>query len=116
MIKVYGIPNCDTIKKTQQWLTNNQVLFEFHDYKKEGITVAKLKKWIKIVGWEILFNKKSSTWKKLKAEIGKDVTTAAEAIKLMQAHNSIIKRPVVEYNATIIVGFEASNLKETLLR
>jgi len=115
MIQVYGIPNCDTIKKTQQWLTNNKVAFEFHDYKKEGITAIKLKEWIKLVGWETLFNKKSSTWKKLKEETEKDVTTAAEAIKLMQAHNSIIKRPVVEYHGAIIVGFEAANFKENLL-
>ena len=115
MIKVYGIPNCDTIKKTQEWLSNNKVSFEFHDYKKEGITASKLKEWIKLVGWETLFNKKSSTWKKLKEATGQDVTNAAEAIKIMQANNSIIKRPVVEHNGTILVGFTVAAFEEQLL-
>lgn len=115
MTKVYGIPNCDTIKKTQQWLSNNNVPFEFHDYKKEGITASKLKEWIKLVGWEALFNKKSSTWKKLKEATEQDVNTATEAIKIMQANNSIIKRPVVEHNGTILVGFTEASFKEQLL-
>ena len=115
MIKVYGIPNCDTIKKTQQWLINNKVAFEFHDYKKEGITASKLKEWTKLVGWETLFNKKSSTWKKLKEETGQDVSTAADAIKIMQANNSIIKRPVVEFNGALLVGFTEASFKEQLL-
>jgi Spx/MgsR family transcriptional regulator len=115
MIKVYGIPNCDTIKKTQDWLNKNKVAYEFHDYKKEGITASKLKEWIKLVGWETLFNKKSSTWKKLKDESGQEVTTATEAIKIMQANNSIIKRPVVEHNGTILVGFTVAGFEEQLL-
>jgi len=115
MIKVYGIPNCDTIKKTQQWLINNKVPFEFHDYKKEGITNSKLKEWTKLVGWETLFNKKSSTWKKLKEETGQDVGTAADAIKIMQSNNSIIKRPVVEFNGALLVGFTEASFKEQLL-
>jgi arsenate reductase len=115
MIKVYGIPNCDTIKKTQEWLNKNKVAYEFHDYKKEGITASKLKEWIKLVGWETLFNKKSSTWKKLKDETGQEVTTATEAIKIMQANNSIIKRPVVEQTGSIIVGFSEADFKEQLL-
>jgi arsenate reductase len=115
MIKVYGIPNCDTIKKTQEWLNKNKVAYEFHDYKKEGITASKLKEWIKLVGWETLFNKKSSTWKKLKEATGQDVTSAAEAIKILQANNSVIKRPVVEHNGSVFVGFSESSFKEQLL-
>jgi arsenate reductase len=103
------------MKKTQQWLINNKVAFEFHDYKKEGITASKLKEWIKLVGWETLFNKKSSTWKKLKEATGQDVTNAAEAIKILQANNSIIKRPVVEHNGSILVGFTEGSFKEQLL-
>jgi Spx/MgsR family transcriptional regulator len=114
MTKVYGIPNCDSIKKTQQWLIGNKVAFEFHDYKKEGITASKLKEWIKLVGWETLFNKKSSTWKKWKEENGQDVNNATEAIKIMQANNSIIKRPVVEHNGNIVVGFTETGFKELL--
>lgn len=105
MVKVYGIPNCDTVKKTLKWMQGNNISFEFHDYKKQGITAGKIKEWSKAVGWVALFNKKSSTWKKLKAEGQKDVNTMAAVIPLMQEHTSIIKRPVVDVNGIILVGF-----------
>jgi arsenate reductase len=115
MVTIYGIKNCNTMQKAFDALLENGVEYEFHDYKKEGITASKLKEWTKLVGWETLFNKKSSTWKKLKEETGQDVSTAADAIKIMQANNSIIKRPVVEYNGTLLVGFTEAIFKEQLL-
>jgi arsenate reductase len=104
---VYGIPNCDTIKKTKDWLTKHKINFEFHDYKKEGISKAKLETWSKQVGWEILLNKKSSTWRGLSSTEQGKITGQPAAIKLMMENTSIIKRPVIELtNGTIVVGYD----------
>ncbi len=65
MLKVFGIPNCDTIKKTQKWLISKKIKFEFHDYKKQGITKKQLNDWCRAVDWEVLLNKRSRTWKEL---------------------------------------------------
>lgn len=113
MVKVYGISNCDTVKKALKWMQENDIIYEFHDYKKEGITVGKLKEWSKAVGWENLLNLKSSTWRKLKANGQQDVTSQAAAISLMQAHTSIIKRPVVVVDGKILVGFKEEQYKQS---
>lgn len=105
-IKVYGIPNCDTVKKATAWLNKQKIEFEFHDYKKEGITAAMLKEWCNAKGWEVIFNKRSSTWRTLVLEQQATVNNQAQAIKLMQEHNSIIKRPVIEAGEEILVGFD----------
>lgn len=105
MIRMYGIKNCDTIKKAIDWFKTNKIPFEFHDYKEEGITAARLKEWAKQVGWEVLFNKKSATFRNLKEEEKKTATTAS-AIKIMKEHTSIIKRPVIEGGKDLVVGFD----------
>jgi arsenate reductase len=105
MITVYGIPNCDTIKKTRDWLDEHQIKYAFHDYKKSGISKEKLSAWSKKVGWEILLNKKSSTWRSLSPEEQQKVTNEAKAIKVMMENNSIIKRPVIEVGDVILVGY-----------
>ncbi len=105
-IKLYGIPNCDTVKKATSWLDKNKIAFEFYDYKKEAATAAQLKRWCKEKGWETIFNKRSSTWKTLQQEQGTVVTNQAEAIAVMLQNNSIIKRPVVEIAEEILVGFD----------
>jgi arsenate reductase len=105
MITVYGIPNCDTIKKTRDWLENNKIEYEFHDYKKSGISKTKLSEWCKKVGWEILLNKKSSTWRNLSAAEQQTVTNQPAAVKVMMENNSIIKRPVIENAGVILVGY-----------
>lgn len=106
MIQVYGISNCDTVKKATGWLNKNKIIFEFHDYKKEGITVARLKQWCKLIGWQNIFNKRSSTWREVMAAYEGVVNNQAEAIQVMQHHPSIIKRPIIEVNGKIIVGFD----------
>ena len=107
MYTVYGIPNCDTIKKTLDWLKKHHIEYAFHDYKKEGISMEKLKAWSRQAGWETIFNKKSSVWKELGAEIHATITNEKSALPLLKAHNSIIKRPIVELNGKIItVGFK----------
>ncbi len=113
MYTVYGIPNCDTVKKTLDWLTEHDVPFSFHNYKKEGITTAKLKSWCKQKGWEVLLNKKSSTWRGLDEATQASITNEKTAIALMATSTSIIKRPVIEKDETVVaVGFNATEYKK----
>lgn len=104
-ITVYGIPNCDTVKKARTYLDGRGIAYTFHDYKKAGVDAAHLKRWIKEVGWETLLNKAGTTFKKLadadKADIDED-----KAIALMLANPSMIKRPVVEGGKNLLVGFK----------
>lgn len=109
-ITVYGIPNCDTVKKTLDWFKKHKRPVVFHDYKKEGISKEKLTEWAKQAGWEVLLNKKSTTWRGLSAGEQTKITTTAAAIKLMQTSTSIIKRPVIEFGNHLLVGFEESKL------
>ncbi len=102
---VYGIPNCDTTKKTMQWLKKNNIAFTFHDYKLLGISKEKLNEWCAAKGCETIFNKRSTTWRALPEAEQKKVAGPADAIKVMLTNNSIIKRPVIEYNDKIMVGF-----------
>jgi Spx/MgsR family transcriptional regulator len=111
---VYGIPNCDTVKKSLDWLKKNKIDYEFHDYKKSGITKAKLEAWSKKVGWEVLVNKKGTTWRKLTPEEQEKVTTQSAAIKVMMENNSIIKRPVVEVGEKLLVGFNETDFIKQL--
>ena len=105
-ITIYGIPNCDTIKKTRDWFKQKNIEIIFHDYKKEGISKDKLTAWCKLTGWEVLLNKKSSTWRGLSPEEQSKITSQAAAIQLMKTQNSIIKRPVIEFDGKVLVGFE----------
>ncbi|MEP7141517.1 MAG: Spx/MgsR family RNA polymerase-binding regulatory protein [Ferruginibacter sp.] len=104
-ITVYGIPNCDIIKKTLDWYKKKNIGVNFHDYKKYGIKKEKLAQWCKEVGWQLLLNKKSTTWRSLSLDEQQKVTNEKAAIKLMMEYTTIIKRPVVEMNSKLIVGF-----------
>ncbi|MBK7307834.1 MAG: Spx/MgsR family RNA polymerase-binding regulatory protein [Chitinophagaceae bacterium] len=95
-IIVYGIPNCDTTKKALVLLKKYKVDFSFHDYKENGITPQKLEAWCKKTGWEIILNKRSTTWRELDEVEQKNITGQPAAIKLMLKSNSIIKRPIIE--------------------
>lgn len=107
MYKIYGIPNCDTVKKATNWLKERNVLFEFHDYKKEGITAARLKEWNKQVGLETFLNKKSTTWRELGADQQALAASEKTAIKLLVENPSMIKRPVIENGENVVlVGFD----------
>ncbi|MEO7129347.1 MAG: ArsC family reductase [Rhodoferax sp.] len=109
MITVYGIPNCDTVKKARAWLTAQGVDYRFHDFSKQGVPPSQLPAWIEAVGWEKLLNRKGTTWRKLDTVTQSGVTDAASASALMRAHPSVIKRPVVEWGAQVTVGFDAGN-------
>ena len=104
-ITVYGISNCDIIKKTFDWYKKKNIPVDFYDYKKYGIKKEKLAEWCKEVGWELLLNKKSTTWRSLSLEDQQKVINEKMAIQLMMEYTSIIKRPVIEMNNKIIVGF-----------
>lgn len=106
MITVYGIPNCDTIKKARKWLSDNGRDYSFHDYKKQGVPEKELRSWVKQLGWETLLNKRGTTWRKLD-EATKASVDEASAIQIMLDNPSIIKRPVLSSGKTLLVGFSA---------
>ncbi|MCY1166706.1 MAG: arsenate reductase [Pseudomonadota bacterium] len=114
MIIVYGIPNCDTVKKARAWLTGHGVAHEFHDFKKQGVPGEKLPAWGKAVGWDKLLNRQGTTWRKLDAAAQASAADAAGAQALMLANPSVIKRPVVEWANRITVGFDAKSWAEQL--
>ncbi|MET4027555.1 arsenate reductase [Marinobacter sp. MBR-99] len=105
-MKLYGIKNCDTVKKARKWLDDNGIAHEFHDFKKDGLTSEKLSQWEKAIGWESLLNKRGTTWRKLPDEV-RDNISAQSAHQLMLENTSIIKRPVVERADQVSVGFNA---------
>lgn len=112
---VYGIPNCDTVKKARQWLTAQGVVHEFHDFKKLGVPAAQLARWTEALGWEKLINRQGTTWRKLDAAVQAGVQDAASASALARAQPSLIKRPVVEWpNGSVTVGFKADTWQALL--
>jgi arsenate reductase len=113
MIKIYGIPNCDSMKKARKWLDKNNLEYEFHDYKKSGVPEKNLKKWVKDAGWDIVLNKRGTTWRKLDDSI-KDNINEGSAIQVMLDNPSSIKRPVLESGKTLLVGFKEKEY-ETLI-
>ena len=108
MIILYGIPNCDTVKKARAWLTEHGQAHAFHDFKKQGVPPDKLALWAKAAGWEKLLNRQGTTWRKLDAAVQAGVMDAASAQALMQAQPSVIKRPVVDWGKDLTVGFDAA--------
>ncbi len=114
-VTVFGIPNCDTVKKARTWLAEHQVNFEFHDFKKLGVPADQLPQWLAAVGWDKLVNRKGSTWRKLSPEAQAEVQNNATASALMLAHPSVIKRPVVVWgDAQVSVGFDAASFAARL--
>ena len=101
---LYGIRNCDTMKKAWSWLDQKGVAYEFHDYKKAGVSREKLQGWIRAAGWEVLLNRAGTTFRKLPDEAKQNIDEA-KAIRLMLEQPSMIKRPVFERGKTLLVGF-----------
>lgn len=115
MTILYGIPNCDTVKKARVWLTDHGVAHQFHDFKKQGVPEAQLDIWLKAVGWETLVNRKGTTWRKLDDATKATVVDAAGARALVLAQPSVIKRPVVEWTSgDVTVGFTAEGFAARL--
>lgn len=113
MTTLYGINNCDTVKKARRWLEANGVEYTFHDYKKAGIDRASLQRWCDELGYESLLNTRGTTWRKLDAAAKADMDEA-RAIDLMLEHNSIIKRPVLVSGDRTLVGFSEDAWKSLL--
>ncbi|GLR63685.1 ArsC family reductase [Marinospirillum insulare] len=111
MLKLYGIPNCDTMKKARTWLDEQQLAYEFHNYKKSGIDTSRLQEWVSQVGWEVLVNRRGTTWRKL-AEEDREGIDEASAIRLMQVNPSLIKRPVLEADQRLLVGFNPDDWQQ----
>ena len=104
-VTIYGIKACDTMKKARTWLDSHGVAYAFHDYKTQGIDRGRLEAWARQVGWEVLLNRAGTTFKKL-PDADKEGLTEAKAIALMLAQPSMIKRPVLESDGPLLVGFK----------
>ena len=112
-MKLYGIPNCDTVKKARAWLDQHGLAYSFHDYKKAGADPAKLTEWCQAAGWEKVLNRAGTTFKKL-PDADKDGLDQAKAVTLMAAQPSCIKRPVVEHPGGLLVGFKPDEWAKAL--
>ncbi len=104
MIKLYGIPNCDTMKKARRWLDDKAIEYDFHNYKKDGVPEQELQAWVAQAGWEALLNRRGTTWRKLDADV-RDTIDQASAIRIMLENPSIIRRPVLVSDDTLLIGF-----------
>lgn len=113
-VVMYGIPNCDTVKKAKTWLDDNGIAYQFHDYKKHGIDKDVLDAWVNELGWEVLLNTRGTTWRKL-PEDKKTSIDAEKAIALMIESPSMIKRPVLDNGCKRVVGFSEGNYRSALL-
>ena len=102
---LYGIPNCDTVKKARTWLAEHGHDFEFHDFKKQGLSRELAARWLEQLDWEVLVNRKGMTWRNLPDERKALVVDKASALELMLEHTSVIKRPVLEGEGLLSVGF-----------
>ncbi len=114
MITLYGIPNCGSVKKARDWLDSQDIAYEFHDFKKLGIDKETIAGWMKQVSWDVLVNRKGTTWRGLPEATKASVTTATSATKLMIDNPSVIKRPVLCKGKTMLVGFDADTYEEHL--
>lgn len=111
MLIVYGIPNCDTVKKTVNWLKTNEIEYQFHDYKKQGITREKLENWLTQADWTTLLNRSGTTFKNLSDEQKSSIQDADSALAFMLENTSAIKRPVIEKDGQLIkIGWKPEGI------
>ena len=113
-MKMYGIPNCDTVKKARAWLDAHSVDYEFHDYKKHGVDAALLAQWMAKAGWEKVLNRQGQTWRKLSDAEKAAVKDDTSAIKLLRDKPSAIKRPAIEVKGQLLLGFDADEYQKML--
>jgi len=111
MIKLYGIKNCDTVKKARRWLEDNNIDYQFHDFRQDGLDKKQLGGWVEQLGWETVLNKRSTTWRNL-SDKEKEIQTNTQAVKLLAANPTLIKRPVLEKNKTLLIGFKEAEYKK----
>jgi Spx/MgsR family transcriptional regulator len=117
-VVLYGIANCDTVKKARAWLTERGIAYAFWDYKKHGVPASKMSQWLDSLGWETLVNARGTTWRGLDEAAKARVVDAASAQTLLLEHASVIKRPIVAWGNTygdaVTVGFDAALWQHTL--
>ncbi len=114
MVRLYGIPNCNTVKKARNWLLNNNIAYEFHDLRKMVITDEQLGKWCEVFYWEKLLNRQGMTWRKLDTSVKNQVVDQNSAINLMQQKPTIIKRPILEADNDMLLGFDEAEYERFL--
>jgi arsenate reductase len=112
MTTLYGIPNCDTVRKARAWLAEQGIAVEFHDFKKAGVSAELIQTWLKDIPWDTLVNRKGTTWRGLPDQLKAAVVDAGSATALMLEHPSVIKRPVLRAGARTAVGFSEQQYRE----
>lgn len=110
---LFGIPNCDSVRKARKWLDGHGIQYQFHDFRKDGLSAKQLEHWCQVLGWETLLNRRGTTWRQL-PEAERDAIDARRAQVLMLAQPTLIKRPVLKTGDTFEVGFNADRY-QTLL-
>jgi Spx/MgsR family transcriptional regulator len=113
MTTLYGISNCDTIRKAKKWLSDHQIEFSFHDYRKDGIDKNWLVNIEKQIGWETLLNKRGTTYRQL-PESDKEQVDKDKALSLLVAHPAMIKRPILEHKGSVLCGFTPDKYQEVI--
>jgi len=111
MITLYGIKNCDTVKKARAWLDKHKVDYTFHDFRTDGLDAQQVKQWVSDLGWETLVNKRSTTWKTL-GESTKSILNDENVVDVILEAPTLIKRPLLEKDSTRIVGFKEPEYKQ----
>jgi len=111
---LYGVPNCDTVRKARSWLAEHAIAYEFHDYKRQGVPQPALAGWVDALGWEALLNRRGTTWRRLDAARQAAVHDAASALALMLEQPSVIRRPVLVRGSELRVGFDAGEWQRLL--
>jgi len=114
MVTLYGISNCDTIRKARRWLDAEGIAFRFHDYRKDGLAREQLSGWADELGWEALLNRRGTTWRKL-PEAARDGIDQSSAIELMLAQPAMIKRPLLDTGEQRLLGFTERQYRDLLL-
>ncbi len=110
-ITLYGIRNCDSVRKARNWLEENGVAFQFHDFRRDGLEESRVRQWNNQLGWEKLLNRRSATWRQLAGEETADIDTE-KAITLMLQHPALIKRPLLDWGGHYQVGFNAEEWRK----
>jgi Spx/MgsR family transcriptional regulator len=113
MITLYGISNCDTVKKARRWLEEHGVEYRFHDFRRDGITEQQLRAWVSELGWERMINTRGTTWRRLPESLRADMTEK-RAVALMLEHPSVIKRPLLDLGTVRHVGLDAKDYAQWL--
>jgi len=113
MITLYGIKNCDTVKKARRWLEEHGIDYQFHDFRQDGVVHKQISEWVEQSGWEAIVNKRSTTWRGL-TDKDKNIKSNQQAADLLFLNPTLIKRPITQSNKTLLIGFKNSEFQKLL--